>query len=469
MSALRRLTFLLETAVVLGGLVGLNFWLAADTPGFVTVRPHPFYAVVLLITVRYGFAPGLISAALASGSYFAQLVLGLDVPTWRDFLAVDYSRPIVIMFAGAGVIGLIVSGHLRQIARLRERLGEAAADKASLETEQAELRDVNTELATRIVGADATLPALYRYAQLLNQTDLDDIYRGLIAVLHDAMHADEAAVYGLDDRGGWTRIHGEGPDELPLTGALRARLVGDGGIVTLRDLPDPGPDGPPLYLAGALRSGGTGEVKAVLTVNRIPFLRYGGPTIRLFGVLVDWAAASIENALQFAAMPSESQHLRQQRAEASSRRVVTQFMRTNMLRLDDLVALDAADDIAGDLVNAGVPITDDATAPVLREATGPRRGFGAPRASTGAALLQPPSARGPMASPVPDEPYLADFGSESEPTMVVDAIEPQSDHGIQAAIAAEIGRNTSSFGRQKFATMLSHLGDFLEQQSHKED
>lgn len=462
---LRRLVFLLETAVLLGALAGVNYWLVADKPGFAGVNPHPYYAVMLLITVRYGFTPGLVAAFAASALYFTQLLIGIEVPSWRNFLAVDYSMPMVVLTGGAGVVGLIVDRHLRQIQRLRAELGGLRKEKQSLETDQAQLRDVNAELAGRIVGAESTLPALYRYARLLNTSDINQIYAGLITILREAMHADAAGVYAVGKMAATRRIHGEGPDELPLTGVIRDRLLQSGGVVTLQDLPEPGPAGPAVYLAGALRAGTDGPIKAVLTVNRISFLRYNGATIRLFHVLVDWAAGSIDSAIRVAAMPEAERAAKLEQAAASSRRVAEKFARTQVLAIDDVELL--PDESTGSTVDGflgedptdaspadspqGVPLAPMHDAPVARRRHGQLAG----------------PTPGPV-EPMTDLQAMFDEGESVTEAVAPDGSESggpdaSGDGSLSAAMAAEIGRH-QGFKRREFVTLLANLSDYIDSQ-----
>lgn len=282
-----------EVVLLLGVLSAVNLaW--PERPGFVGVEPHPYYGVVLLVTVRYGFVAGMGGAALASALYFAQLVIGLDAPSWRDFLAFEYARPAVVMGAGAALVGLVADGHLRRVRALEETLDALRAERGSLARDQARLRDVNAELAERVSRADSTLPVLYRYVRRLNVADQGGIHAALVDVLRDAMGARQASVYTVDG-GRLTKSAGGGPPMPRLTEPAVRRLLA-GQVLTLRDVAAGPGEAPPLFMAGPLREGPEGPVVAVLTVDDIDFERYTQAALRLFRVLVDWAAYSLAHA-----------------------------------------------------------------------------------------------------------------------------------------------------------------------------
>ncbi len=402
-----RFAFLVEALVMLAVLATLGRLLGAR-PGFAGAQPHPYYAVALLVTVRYGFSPGLAAAGLASALYFVELLTGVEAASWRDFLALEYSKPVVVMLAGAGVVGLVVERHIRRLASLEAELGRLHDQARTLEQDRADLRDVNAELANRIVGTEATLPTLYKYARQLNQPEEGAIYEGLVEVLQDALRADAVSVYDVVGDGARRRL-GPGPEDLPVSDRLVARLTREGGVLTLTDLPPPGPEGPPIYMAGALRAGDGGPVVAILTVDRIDFLRYTEASLRLFRVLVDWAAASIGTARRLAQMSAPEREQERRHADASSRRAAHAFAQTGRIVLNQ----------------EALAAYDDSTQPATP-------GFG--RAAVPATQM-----------------------------LDMDDLEVLEESGgnLQSALAAEVGR--AEAGRERFATLLADLNQFLGQ------
>ncbi len=413
----------LEALAVVGLLVLVNAMALPDRPGYLDASPHPYVVATLLGAARYGFFPGVGVALLFSAVYFTQLALGVEVASWRDFLAIRYGGPAIYALSGGAMLGLVADVHLRRIQRAEDRLAELESRSSELAQAQADLRDVNAELASRIVGAEATLPALYRYARLLNATDEEAVYRGLVEVAKDALQADQVTLY-MPRNGQLVRRFGEGPDGFPLDQRTAAKLLREGGLLTLRDLPAPGPEGPPLYLAGPLRQGEAGPVVAVLSVDRLDFRRYTEANLGLFRMLVDWGSVSLGQAVAAQRLPEPARAAQKQAADQRSRRSAETFARTGMIRLASLAeAAPAGPGDSGDEVFSS------------------------------AALVAPSRRHGRSAPP---EPAATQILSEDDLTSL-DA----SGGDLGMAIAAEVGR--AGVEGARFATLLTRLGDQLEQ------
>ena len=428
MDRLRRsgLTFLFEALALLAVLVTLNVTVLRDRPGFLDASPHPYVVAALLGAARYGFFPGVIVGLLFTATYFLQLSLGVEVSSWQDFLATRYSQPAVFTLAGAALLGLVADTHLRRVQRAESRLAELEAQSSSLQQSQTALRDVNAELASRIVGAESTLPVLYRYARLLNATDEDALYRGLVEVGRDALGAEQVSLY-RPKAGQLVRAYGDGPESFPFDHRISGRLIRDGGVLTLRELPQPGPEGPALYLAGALRQGDTGPVVGVLTIDRIDFRRYTEANLGLFRMLVEWAAVSLGQAVAFAQLSEAERTARTRTADVQSRRSADVFAKTGFIRLAEIGRAGPADPQRAGLV-------DDDDSDVLSSATStPARRF-----------------------PARVEPAKTQILSEGDLASL-----DVSGGDLGMAIAAEVGR--AGPDGLRFATLLTRLGDHLNQ------
>lgn len=422
MDRLRRsgLTFLFEALGVLVLLVLFNVFVLPERPGFLDASPHPYVVASLLGAARYGFFPGVVIALIFTVGYYTQLALGVEVASWQDFLASRFSQPAIFTVTGSALLGLVADQHIRRVARAEARLGELEAATEAMQRSQADLRDVNAELASRIVGAESTLPVLYRYARLLNATDEDAIYRGLVEVAADALGAEQVSLY-MPRGPNLVRRYGEGPESFPLDLRVTARILREGGVFTLKELPAPGPEGPALYLAGALRQGEGGPVMGVLTVDRLDFLRYTEANLGLFRMLVEWAAVSLGQAVAFSRLSDAERAARTQAAEKQGKRSAGVFAKTGFIRVAD-VERTIPDDMRDD---------DEEVV-----------------SSAGFSQVARPGFKPQL------EPAATQMLSEGD-LASLDA----SGGDLSVAIAAEVGR--AGVEGARFATLLTRLGDHL--------
>ena len=285
----------------------LAFW--PGRPGFLGIEPNPLWIVILLMVGRYGFKGGLCSA-LASGAAYMGLVatrVGDEVITARDLMAWQYAKPAVLLIGVGVLLGMIIQRKHTRLARVELDNEELVKQNLELKRGEEELRDVNVELANRVVGATDTLPLLYKYAKKLNNLDEAQVLTTLTELVVEVTRARQASVYWV--RGNRLPLHARngqvwdsGP-ELALEPGLYEQLVVRRQVLTLHDLSSRGIKRKDLYLCGPLSQGTRGEVLALLAVEELDFLRYNPATIRLFNVIVDWACASLEKAAEYRDRP----------------------------------------------------------------------------------------------------------------------------------------------------------------------
>ena len=315
-----------ETLVLLGLMAILNMGFMPGHPGFLGIQPNPFWIVILLVTGRYGFRAGLLSSLTAAALYMVLISTRIadQVIAFRDLFTWQYASPAVLFIAGGTILGMIVQRHLDQRSRLSQENELLVQDNLTIKAGEEELRDLNTELASRVVGATDTLPVLYRFAKKLNVPDLNEIYPALTELVVEVIRAGQVSVYEVagDDE---LRLHSrngrraEGP-ELYLQPELKEMVLDRRRVITVDDLVARDIQRPDLYLCGPMTAGPSGLVLGVLVVERMEFIRYNPATVRLFGVIVDWACTSLEKAAQYKQYPEELKMARARTRVLRSRR-----------------------------------------------------------------------------------------------------------------------------------------------------
>jgi hypothetical protein len=310
-----------EAILLVGLMAVLNLAFMPAQPGFLGIEPNPYWVPLLLIVARYGFRGGLFVSLIAASAYMVSVGLRVqeDVIDVRDLFSWQYGRPAVFFIVGGVLLGLLVQRHKNRIARLEQENSQLARENQTLKRGEEELRDVNVELANRVVGATDTLPMLYKYAKKLNVLDVNTIFTTLTELVADVAKAGKAAVYRLVPGTRRLEQHSsngerrEGP-ELELEPEVFEDVVARHKVISLHDLLARNIKRKDLYLCGPLCAGANGEVLAVLAVEQLDFLRYNPATIRLFHVIIDWACASLERAAQYRDQPEQ---LRMEQAKTS--------------------------------------------------------------------------------------------------------------------------------------------------------
>ncbi len=292
--------------VSVAGVVVPGHW------GFLTLHPHPFWIVVLGIAIRYGAPSGTVAGLLAAFSACAALWLRPDA-LFQPIPAHAMIEPFLFV-----VVGTLI-GHA--VRAQRQRLTEAEATRTqatdalhALMQEHAATHAVKIELEKQIVSQPDSVMTLYAVAKGLETLHIDALYPAMLGLIQRFMAAEAATCYRMDGHMMRAvaalpkRLHEDGePPHIP--SGLIAQAIRERRVVTVRDrLLTHGPDalrGEPVLVAGPLLDR-DGAVIGVVTVERLPFTKLTPTSVRLFGLVLDWGAAALQNATRYAATRASS-------------------------------------------------------------------------------------------------------------------------------------------------------------------
>lgn len=277
----------------------------SDDPGFSQINPHPMLVCVVLLTARYGLSTGLMTTLLCGCAYITVLFMYVAPPTPYHLLGGQYTMPLVLSLLAAVVIGTLVQGQLRRLWSQDAEIEELRKENEVLKLRQDELRDVNVELAEKVVDSASSLPALYRYAKALNVDDKEEMFQGLCNLLIDVVKAESVSVWEetpkgellLRAKGGYLGA------ALPLSPNSALSHIAENEVFALHDLPEEKRQANMPFLLGRLRSDSRKNMNAFLCIESLPLERYNNETIRLFSVVVEWATSSLNSASNKSAAP----------------------------------------------------------------------------------------------------------------------------------------------------------------------
>lgn len=278
--------------------VFLNLLVFPDDPGFVGLHPHPAHAVVLFIGLWYGFRASMMAVVISALAYGFLLLELADVPTYLYLLDPPYSTPMVVLMPLGVIVGLLSQRHIDQVAQMREHNLNLQRESALLRGEHEQLRDVNLELAGRVVGAEGTVGQLYEFAKQLNVVSEDKIYEGLLRLLAESLGAERSTIWRVVNSQLVFLVSSEvsPPDGIrPPDVARFAHLFDDRGVLALHDLPEESRHENMPFLLGELKDTHSGQVVALVSVDTLPFDRYSEESIRLFRMIIEWASTSLGN------------------------------------------------------------------------------------------------------------------------------------------------------------------------------
>lgn len=296
-------TAISETVGALALLLLAN-WLGWKSQlGFYRIEPNPMCVVVLLMAARYGSFAGFFSAGCSG------LVLGIAITVqsgqnaFYDPYVIKYS---FLFFLIGYVIGEIRQKYIRYEKRLEGSIEKQRTVYQELEEEKRRVERINKEMESRILDDVSSFASLYETTKHLQSFDLEHIYQAVLDILVQYLEVEACSLFLLEgdnlilkqSRGG------EQVETIPIMfdDGIIARCVKQKHAMSIKDMLIAGNDyafslnesimAAPLVTA-------SGDVLGAISIERLPFMRITGSSMKIFSMLAEWVSSDIENALYF--------------------------------------------------------------------------------------------------------------------------------------------------------------------------
>lgn len=281
-------------------------WFRANL-GFVGVSPHPYWAVVLLLASRYGFLAGLFSGIVSAALAIGLSIIGRQGTTIYELWKLLLGEPVLFIAVGCtlGEISQTIKSRYEALLDEHEELKETF-DK--LRERYDAVVKAKQEVDTRILSQEQTLTTMHETAQALRSLSEGELYPAALDMVAKFLGAEASSIYLFED--GQLKlkaVHGELqnrtrpesllPDDGLLGRAFTSTHVASANV--LLEMYEKGvlPGGDALIAAPLLTS--SRKVLGVLSIERLPFLKFNSQTIRMAEVFSGWCADALENALLY--------------------------------------------------------------------------------------------------------------------------------------------------------------------------
>ncbi|UZP67397.1 GAF domain-containing protein [Desulfovibrio mangrovi] len=297
-----RLIYIVETLLGLMLITVLNVLLFKTDIGFMKVQPHPYWIVVILIAVRYGFFPGFFAGFMSGMLYLLFKTATIPDISLLELHSIELWGPPLLFWVTGMALGEIRQGHMRELdavqTTLKESLQVADEQKRELQT----LEQAKVEMDTRIFSQEHTLSTIYEAAQALRTLDADSIYMAILDLLRQYLDVEECSIYIMENNSFQLKASKRttsprpkgilGPETEPLYTVYKERKA-----VTIDAALRNESDNAGMLIAAPVLSSSGLEAVGVLVVERMPFLKFNPASIRMVELIADWCGASLENAL----------------------------------------------------------------------------------------------------------------------------------------------------------------------------
>jgi polysaccharide biosynthesis protein PelD len=299
-----RTTAVLETVAFLITITAVNY-LFADGARFIDFSPHPYWIIILLITLQYGTNEALMSTALST-----VFLLFWNLPEQQmdqstfDYVFTITSRPLMWMMASV-VLGELRVRHIQQNDKLQMELNAVLNREHSITRAYEQLREVKESLETRIAGHLQSSVSSYKSLKSIEGLNPVQILMGVGDMVGNVLNPEQYSVYGYGPNG-FEVISSEGWDEsdsysrrLSQESPLYQELVNHHRVICVINRLDAEILGAEGILAGPLVDPQDGKIFGMLKIETFDFIDLTVVNVETFKALCEWAGSAYAQARQF--------------------------------------------------------------------------------------------------------------------------------------------------------------------------
>ena len=286
--------------------------LVLDGVRFRNVQPHPFWLLILLVSVQYGTAEGMVAATGCTLAFLVGAIppqgIGED---FYDHLFTVVKLP-VLWFATTVMLGEIRARHRRAFDELSVRYEELRTRSTQLSNAYRRLVRVKENLEVRVVGQLRTFLTTYETARLIERSDPGEVLLAIVDVVRSIVTPEKFSLFLLNDKTLEAAIQdGWEPEDryariFDSRSLLYQEVVEQKRVICITNEADEAALGREGVLAGPLLNGQTGGVIGMLKIERLELLDLNVSTVENFRALSVWIGTAYAKAVAQAAQASEA-------------------------------------------------------------------------------------------------------------------------------------------------------------------
>lgn len=296
-----RLSAIVETLVFLVGICLINF-LFGNGHRFIDMCFHPFWIIVLLVTVQYGTAEGLLAALLST----AFLYIG-NIPDQlpdEDYFAYQLRLGLLpaLWFITAFVLGEMRMRVEWEKEQLKGDLIHVKSQVEKITDEYQTLKESNRNLELHLAGEEDTVTSAFKVFKALESLEPSQVIFGLDPIITTSLHPKKFSVYA-NGPNGLEAVTSKGWDQndkfirrFPPSSSLFQAIAQEKRMIALvnkEDRPILGQEG---VVAAPLIDLKTGEVFGMIKIEDIDLSYLSLSRLQTFKIVCELVGSAYANA-----------------------------------------------------------------------------------------------------------------------------------------------------------------------------
>ena len=206
-----RLSAIFETLIFLIVVTFLNF-LFGDGKRFIGMSLHPFWIIILLVTVQYGTIEGLFAVLMSTLFLYAWNIPQQKIEESLFDYQFDLAFLPCLWFITAFVLGELRMRLGWENEKLRKQYVQAKNEAETIASAYNLVKDANANLEIHLTSQEKTAAATYRTFKSLSSQDPAQIIFGIEPIVETALSPQKFSVYAFGPNGfeattshGWTK------------------------------------------------------------------------------------------------------------------------------------------------------------------------------------------------------------------------------------------------------------------------
>ena len=282
-----------------------NYLFCPQHIGFIGWALHPYWAVILFSSVRYGFFAGMISGLIALTNYLVYAFGDIPGRLEIEKFAEGGGLLMPVAFVSVGII----LGAIRQNQIQKQQAGEEACQGQRREAERfKELYDASEKskrlLESKIVNQSITMKTLYEEIRRLELVDRENVYKGCLDILAEYFQVHRSSIYVKENdyfvlkrAYGWDAAEtAEG--KVPCANNIMDLVFSEGKLLTAQDIirrkdADQYAAQYGKILAMIPLYNEPGKIYGVVNIEKIDFMAFNKASLELMELIVHWTAKAI--------------------------------------------------------------------------------------------------------------------------------------------------------------------------------
>lgn len=286
--------------------------LAFSGERFFSVYPHPFWIVVLIISVQYGTGAGIFAAIAASVALlFGNMPEQNIQQDMYEYLLFVAARPLMWVTA-AVIIGELRERHVRERDSLRKQLLETQEREEEIAGSYDRVYNIKENLEARIAGQLRSSIAAYSAAKAIDKLRPSEVILGIEDLISSIMSPKQFSVFLLKNQKLDSIIHYGWNADSDYSSSFSAdapifhETIGRQRILCAVNADDEKILAGEGVLAGAIRNPETGEVVGIIKIEDIGFTSLNLTSVEEFRVLCEWIGLCYDNAVRYEQAEADS-------------------------------------------------------------------------------------------------------------------------------------------------------------------